>query len=215
MNRKVTADDSMPITLPDTSFSQVLNPEDTNRADTRAFLARDAEPFTLPGFVTPFGYTLWQNRAERQFRLVTQERDPETVYAVRLEETEDFTSPERACIQVMVWRTRQPQHEGAVHGLARRFFCHFLHRWSIIITDSAQTNAAKVMWEGMVAWALRDPEHYVYVWDGTGESGCLHPVRSWLAFCGHWAAFCWGAEPESHLRRRVVISTHPLNAAQK
>lgn len=82
----------------------------------------------------------------------------------------------------MVWRTRQPQHEGAVHGLAQRFFCHFLHRWSIIITDSAQTNAAKVMWEGMVAWALRDPEHYVYVWDGTGESGCLHPVRSWLAF---------------------------------
>ncbi|KGT90436.1 hypothetical protein NH00_11950, partial [Enterobacter cancerogenus] len=72
----------MPITLPDTSFSQVLNPEDTNRADTRAFLARDAEPFTLPGFVTPFGYTLWQNRAERQFRLVTQEREPETVYAV-------------------------------------------------------------------------------------------------------------------------------------
>ena len=41
----------------------------TPREATRAFLARDAEPFTLPGFVTPFGYTLWQNRAERQFRL--------------------------------------------------------------------------------------------------------------------------------------------------
>lgn len=97
---------------------------------------------------------------------------------MRQEETEDFTSPERACIQAMIWRTRQPQHEVAVHGLTRRFFCHFLHRWSIIITDSAQTNASKVMWEGMVAWALRDPEHYVYVWDGTGESGCLHsPVQ--------------------------------------
>lgn len=59
------------------------------------------------------------------------------------------------------------------------------------------------------------PEHNVYVWDGTGESGCLYPVRSWLAFCGHWAAFCWGAEPGSHLRRRVVISTHPLNAVQE
>ncbi len=102
----------MPITLPDTSFSQVLNPEDTNRADTRAFLSSDVEPFTLPGFVTPFGYVLWQNRAERQFRLITQGPEPETAYAVRLEETEDFTSPERACIQVMVWRTRQPQHEG-------------------------------------------------------------------------------------------------------
>lgn len=57
MNRKIPADDSMRITLPDASFSQLLNPEDTNRADTRAFLSRDVEPFTLPGFVTPFGYT--------------------------------------------------------------------------------------------------------------------------------------------------------------
>lgn len=73
MNRKITADDSMPITLPDASFSQVLNPKDINRADTRAFLARDVEHFTLPGFVTPFGYTLWQNRTERQYWLVTQE----------------------------------------------------------------------------------------------------------------------------------------------
>ncbi|NIF23980.1 hypothetical protein [Candidatus Pantoea multigeneris] len=139
----------------------MLNPEDNNRTDPRAFLDRDVEPFTLPGFVTPFGYVLWQNSAERQFRLVTQEPEPETVYAVQQEETEDFISPERASIQVMVRRTRQPQHEGAAHGLARRFFCHFLHRWSIIITDSAQTNAAKVMWEGMVAWAPRDPVHYV------------------------------------------------------
>jgi hypothetical protein len=57
-----------------------------------------------------------------------------------------------------------------------------LPRWSILITDSAQTNAAEVMWMRMVAWALRDPEHHVYVWDDTGESVCLHPVRSWLAF---------------------------------
>lgn len=38
----------MPITLPDNIFSQVPDPEDTNRADIRVFLAVDAKPFTLP-----------------------------------------------------------------------------------------------------------------------------------------------------------------------
>lgn len=38
----------MPITLPDNIFSQLLNPKDTIRADTRVFLAGDAKPLRCP-----------------------------------------------------------------------------------------------------------------------------------------------------------------------
>lgn len=207
---RTTSDNHMPITLPDTHFNQILSREVPNRDDTSAFLAGETRVFTLPGFIVPFGYALYVCPEDKQYRLVTEEPRPETVYAVRLEETEDFTSPLRACIQIMVWRTRQPQHEQAVHGLARRFFCYFLRTRSIIVTDSAQTNAAKVMWESMIAWALRDRDHYVYIWDGTRSDRPLIPVSDWHAFCEYWITFCWGSQPDSHLLRRVIISTLPL-----
>lgn len=208
--KKSTAEDDMPIIIPDTSFNQVLSPETTNRVNTRDFLARSSLHFALPGYTVPFGYRLVSCPDEKQYRMVTCEAEPETVYAVRLEETQQFTAPARACIQVMVWRTRQPEHEQAVHGIARRFFRHFLNTYSVIVTDSAQTNAARVMWEGMIAWALREPNHFVYVYNAAWQDRQLEHIRDWDDFYQHWAAFCWGAEPESHLNRRIVISTVSL-----
>jgi len=208
--KQITADKNMPITLPDTHFNQILSREAPNRTDTATFLSQNVRPFAFAGFIVPFGYALYICAQDKEYRLITQEKNPETVYAVRLEETKDFTSPVRACIQVMVWRTRQPQHDHAVQGLARKFFCHFLQTHSIIVTDSAQTNAAKVMWESMIAWALREPDHHVYVWDGTRSDAQLMAVKSWHDFCEHWQRFCWGSQPDSHLMRRVIISTIPL-----
>ncbi|WP_312081699.1 hypothetical protein [Pantoea septica] len=209
--KKSIADDEMPILIPDTSFNQVLCPETTNRINTQDFIARGRADFVLPDYRLPFGYRLVSCPDEKQYRMVTSEAVPETVYAVRLDETQDLTSPERACIQVMVWRTRQPEHEHAVHGIARRFFRYFLQTYSVIVTDSAQTNAARVMWEGMIAWALRDSGHYVYIYNAAWQDRKLEHVRGWDEFCEHWAGFCWGAEPESHLNRRVVISTVELD----
>lgn len=199
-------DNLMPILIPDTSFNQVLSPETTNKLNTLDFLTRELQAFTLPGFTLPFGYRLLFCPQEKQYRLLTIADDPETVYAVRIEEVEEFTHPQSACVQVMVWRTRQPEHEHAVQGIARRFFCHFLTTHAVIITDSAQTNAAKVMWEGMIAWALKTADHCVYVWDGTRSEDRLTRIDDWEQFCHRWSAFCWGNAPASHLQRRVIIS---------
>ena len=56
---RTTADNHMPITLPDTHFNQILSREAPNREDTSAFLADDPRAFTLPGFIVPFGYALY------------------------------------------------------------------------------------------------------------------------------------------------------------
>ncbi|WP_083615866.1 hypothetical protein [Pantoea sp. 1.19] len=205
------AKEIMPILIPDTSFNQILSPKVSNIDDTAQFIAAGTADYAVSGLTLPPGYRIVKAGGEAQYRVLTTTQPAETVYAVRLEFMRDLTWPETACVQVMVWRTRQPGHEPAVHGIARRFFCHFLETHAIIITDSAQTHAARVMWESLIAWALDTPGHHIYVHDSAQQPPLCQEITHWDDFYPRWANFCWGSDARSHLHRRIIISTHSLS----
>ncbi|WJV60996.1 hypothetical protein PCO87_13795 [Pectobacteriaceae bacterium C52] len=210
MNKSI-ANDRMPLNILDASFNKKLNMTDNNIEHTAEFVARGVAEFTLPGFVTPHGYRLLKSLHSDQYRMVTNDADPVTVYAVKLQFMNDIVPCRKTCTQIMVWRTVLPQHKVAVTSLPQKFFEFFLESYSIVVSDSEQTSDGRRFWEGMIAWAIQTDGYQVYVSDGTKEERPLTFMTSWDDFYGTWANFCWGDDKDYHLHRLLVISKEKLH----
>ncbi|AKP35053.1 hypothetical protein [Yersinia aleksiciae] len=208
---KFIANENMPFNIPEAGFNTKLNVTGNNIEHTTAFMSKGVVDFSLPGYTTPHGYRLVKSLREDHYRLVTDSIDPVTVYAVCLEFIGDIVPARRSCTQIMVWRTVQPQYNSAVTGLPKIFFQYFLENYSIVVSDSEQTNDGRRFWEGMIAWAIQEDGYHVYVSDGTQEDRPLTFMTSWDDFYGTWADFCWGDDKDCHSHRLLVISKDQLH----
>ncbi len=186
---KYIANEKMPLLIPAAGFDAKLSMTEKNIEHTEAFMASGVKEFSLPGFVTPHGYRLLVSVNGEHYRLVTDAAIPETVYAVKLAFLEHIVPTRKTCTQILVWRTVQPQHDSAVHGLPQEFFRHFLTQYSIVVSDSEQTNEGRRFWERMIAWAIQAEGHYVYVSNGSEEDRPLTFMTNWDDFYGTWADF--------------------------
>jgi len=206
-----TANEKMPYNIPDAGFNAKLNVTGNNIEHTTSFMQKGVEEFSLPGYSTPHGYRLVKSRSDDHYRLVTEGQDPVTVYAVRLEFMDNIVHARRSCTQIMVWRSVQPQYNSAVSGLPRMFFQYFLEKYSIVVSDSEQTQDGRRFWETMIAWAIQEDGYHVYVSDGSEEDRPLTFMTSWDDFYGTWADFCWGDDRDCHFHRLLVISKDQLH----
>ncbi|NHB91360.1 hypothetical protein [Photorhabdus cinerea] len=206
-----TVEEKMPALIPQADFNIKLNMTEKNVAHTQAFIERGVRDFSLPGFVTPYGYRLLASISGNQYRLVTDADMPETVYAVKLEFMEHVVPFKKTCTQILVWRTVLPQHDGAVRSLPQEFFRFFLENYSIIVSDSDRTSDGRRFWERMIAWAVNVDGYYVYVSDGTREERLLNLISSWDDFYITWADYCWGYDKDCHYHRLFVISKERLH----
>ncbi|WP_422387601.1 hypothetical protein [Erwinia aphidicola] len=202
----------MPLLIPSAEFDEKLSRTSTgkNTQHTQAFIDGGSHDFYLPDYAVPPGYRLLQSSREDQYRLIKAGAEPETVYAVKLLLLDTIVPSRRSCTQIMVWRSVLPQHEEAVHGLARRFFRYFLQRYSIVVSDSEHTGDGCRFWEGMIAWALAQPEYHVYLSDGRFDDRPLRAIPNWDDFYDHWAQYGWGEDRDYHPHRLFVISHEKL-----
>ncbi|MFP1739787.1 hypothetical protein [Lonsdalea quercina] len=208
---EVSASGKMPLEIDAAGFDNKLSMTDKNIEHTENFISKGVTEFNLSGFIVPHGYKLLRSRSQDQYRLVTDGSVPETVYAVKLSFLDNIIPARKTCTQIMVWRTIQPQHEHAVHGLPQKFFRYFLSVYSIVVSDSEQTKEGRRFWERMIAWAMKENGYQVYVSDGTKEERPITLMTSWDDFYGVWAQFCWGSDKDCHPHRLLVISSETLH----
>ncbi|MBS9424082.1 hypothetical protein [Photorhabdus caribbeanensis] len=197
--------------IPESDFDIKLNMTEKNVEHTQAFIEHGVQDFSLPGFVTPYGYRLLTSISGNQYRLVTDVDMPETVYAVKLEFMEHIVPSKKTCTQILVWCTVLPQHDEAVRGLPQEFFRFFLERYSIIVSDSEQTLDGRRFWERMIAWAISINGYHVYVSDGAKGERPLNLITSWDDFYVIWANYCWGHDKDYHYHCLFVISKELLH----
>jgi len=211
VNRKI------PEEISDADFSPKLNITEKNMIITADFISKGVEDFHLPGYEIQHGYRLVKAKSHDHFRLITTDLEPETAYAVRLVHS-NFIIPNRTnCTQVMIWRSLRPEHKGAVQGIAALFFNFFLNSYSIVVSDTEQTQQGRRFWEYRIIEALTNPELHVYVSDGTqgDKDGLrpLYPVFTDEAFFDTWSDFCWGTDKNAHSLRQFVISKEKIDSS--
>ena len=192
-----------PRLISDADFNRKLNAPDRNREHTQAFLAKGTKPFSLPGYVPPAGYRLVMSMDGKQCRLL---KDDITAYAVKIV-TGKFVVPGKThCTQVMVWRTFMPEHQHALHGLAKLIFSWLLETYEIVVSDNEQTGDGRRFWEYRITEAIADPDYEVLIWDGTKEDDELALIKSTDEFVSKWSPYAWGTDPDVHQHRLLVIS---------
>ncbi|MDE9494542.1 hypothetical protein KKJ09_13340 [Xenorhabdus bovienii] len=207
--KSVRKEQRMPLVIDDADFNRKLRMPSKNTEHTEAFLANAVKPYVLPEYVIPNGYRLVKSLKKDQFRMVTNDETPETVYLVELNFRNDIIIGKSTCTQIKVWRTVSAQHQHAVSGFPRVFFKHLLDEYSIVVTDEQQTSDGKRFWETMISWAL-EVGFSVYASDGTEMDRPLTAIGNLDEFYGTWDEFCWGYDKDVHTHRLVVISKSQL-----
>lgn len=196
-----------PLMIESAEFSQKLGLIARNIEHTEAFLARSTAAFALPGFVLPVGYRLLKSLYGEEYRIVTtDEGQPYTAYAVKLQFQNEITFPHGAATQVMVWRTPRTVHQPVISGFPQLFFQWLLNEYDIVVSDSEQTGDGQRFWLRMIDWAY-SMQYQISVADGTvGEAWQLTPVASYAELEARWITFAWGDDKNVHPHRRLVIS---------
>ncbi len=58
--------------------------------------------FTFSDFIAPYGYRFVKSLKQDQFRMITTDDNPETVYAVMIRFRKDIIVDKETCTQIMV-----------------------------------------------------------------------------------------------------------------
>lgn len=162
----------------------------------------------IAGLILPPGYRLVRvdsriDIPQIHFELaVLNDVTKEVIYYNRVVTHNDKELNCRPVSQVLVWRTRKPQHAVILAGLpGKLFFSYLIERYDVVISDVNQTN------EGMSFWLARmyeaiEYKFNVYAYDvmsgelkSIGEEDDVGKYHSWL----------WG-DPDSYMHRLAIIS---------
>jgi len=195
----------MPELIEDADFNVKLNEIGRNVDHTSKFLEKGVEDITLTGYTVPFGYRLVKAKTENQYRLITDNAHPVTAYAVKLNFYDHIVMNHKTCTQVMVWRTIRAEHRHAIRDLAILFFEHLIQQYTVVVSDSQQTELGRRFWESRIMESLSAEDRHVYVSDGTeGNRDGIIPlfeVTTDSEFYSVWREFCWGKEKDVHSHR--------------
>lgn len=126
----------------------------------------------------------------------------EVVYYNKVTVTNDKELHCRPVSQVLVWRTRKPQHNAALGGLATKIFFHYLIKsYDVVISDRNQTNEGMSFWQGRMYEALMYGL-YVYAYD---EMNAEIRQISNQDEVGNYQSWLWGNK-DHHPHRLAIIS---------
>ncbi|WP_409267831.1 hypothetical protein [Providencia rustigianii] len=200
---------SMPRQISGAEFNYKLRDPQNNQAHTESFIRDGVVNVDLPGYVIPKGYRLVKSLKKEQYRLLSTDGIPETVYLLELRFRTDIIFGETTCTQIKVWRTVSHLHQTNIGDLPRIFFIHLLDSHSIMVTDEEHTRDGQRFWEIMISWAFHQ-DYYIYASDGTIEDRPLTQIQNEAEFFSQWVNQLWGTDIDVYTHKLVVISKHPL-----
>ncbi|BBG59094.1 hypothetical protein PRJH_0757 [Providencia rustigianii] len=199
----------MPRQISGAEFNYKLRDPQNNQAHTESFIRDGVVNVDLPGYVIPKGYRLVKSLKKEQYRLLSTDGIPETVYLLELRFRPDIIFGETTCTQIKVWRTVSHLHQTNIGDLPRIFFIHLLDSHSIMVTDEEHTRDGQRFWEIMISWAFHQ-DYYIYASDGTIEDRPLTQIQNEAEFFSQWVNQLWGTDIDVYTHKLVVISKYPL-----
>ncbi len=200
---------SMPRQISGAEFNYKLRSTENNQSHTESFIRDGVVDIDLPGYVIPKGYRLVKSLKKEQYRLLSMEGIPETVYLLELRFRTDIVFGETTCTQIKVWRTISHLHRNNIGDLPRIFFIHLLDNHSIMVTDEEHTRDGQRFWEIMISWAFYQG-YYIYASDGTLEDRPLTQIHTEAKFFSQWINQLWGRDIDVYTHKLIIISKHSL-----
>lgn len=194
-------------------FSHLVEAE-RNRALYQAMTAGASIAHDVHGLILPPGYRLVRINSRldvhaEHFELaLLNDLTEEVVYYNRVITQRDRELNCRPVSQVLVWRTRKPQHNVVLAGLPGKiFFEYLIESYDVVVSDVNQTN------EGMSFWLARMYEAIefdlnVYAYDVM--SGELKTIGA-ESDVGKYQTWLWG-DADHYQHRLAIISKVQLPA---
>ncbi|MBD2798131.1 hypothetical protein ID856_16600 [Xenorhabdus sp. 18] len=126
----------------------------------------------------------------------------EVVYYNKVIVTNDVELNCRPVSQVLVWRTKKPQHNAALTGLASKIFFHYLIKsYDVVASDVNQTTEGMSFWQARMYEAL---QYGLYVY-GYDVMSCELKQISNEDDVGNYQSWLWG-NAEHYMNRLAIIS---------
>ncbi|MDX7991929.1 hypothetical protein FE394_06015 [Xenorhabdus sp. Reich] len=141
------------------------------------------------------------NRTHFELALLCDITD-EVVYYNKVIVTNDVELNCRPVSQVLIWRTRKPQHKSALTDLASKIFFHYLIKsYDVVASDINQTTEGMSFWQARMYEAL----HYgLYVYGYDVMSADMIQISN-ENDVGNYQSWLWGSS-EHYMNRLAIIS---------
>jgi len=198
-------------------YSQLIpffNEVENNERITQSFLSYAGEEFELPGFVVPKPYVLMKCVHSNEYRIVTRDREPRTVFFIRLLPVGERqvtlikkVIPRRKKLtHCMVWSSLVPDQSHAFQYVATKFFEYFINDFDLVLAPGTETLCAAHFWEGRLLWSLTHPHVKVYHIDNLTTTATPLRVKGWLEFMPLWTEFIWESEKDIDPLKLILIT---------
>ncbi|MBC8952510.1 hypothetical protein [Xenorhabdus sp. PB62.4] len=126
----------------------------------------------------------------------------EVVYYNKVMVTNDVELNCRPVSQVLIWRTKKPQHNAALTGLASKIFFHYLIKsYDVVVSDVNQTTEGMSFWQARMYEAL---QYRLYVYGYDVMSGEVRQISN-EDDVGYYQSWLWG-HAEHYMNRLAIIS---------
>jgi len=194
-------------------YSQItvqLNEESHNIHTTKTFMSYAGEECSLPGFFIPEPFRLVKSVYCNEYRVLSKEPDPKTLFYIRLFDAPQSISPlfnkhpslSKKLTQCLVWSSMIPNHRDAFHFLANKFFDYFLNEYNIAITIGPMTLCSAHFWEGRLLASFTRPDVSIYRSDGNS----VIKIPNWLEFQMEWSEFIFKSSEDINDPSVILIA---------
>ncbi|WP_311752053.1 hypothetical protein [Proteus columbae] len=194
----------------DINLDKLLRIDSSNTENTIYFLNEGVKDISINHFEIPIGYRLVKSLRKDQYRLVTTDKESETVYLVELRFRQDIVYGKTTCTQINVWRSCLFKHYDAKRDFPRSIFHHILNDYPIVITLEDQLGINKRFWDIMISWVF-SKNYFIYLSSRIKDVHSLTTINSLDELYEKWENYCWGKERDTHTHRLLVISQEKLS----
>lgn len=187
-----------------------LNEEDKNRQNSQNFLSYAGRDWSIPGFFIPKPYRLVKSVYCNEYRILSDDPEPQTLFYIRLFEPDDYVNEwfkksrfgKDKITQCLVWSSLVPHQRDAFQFLATKFFDFFLETYNIAICIGTMTLCSAHFWEGRILSSFSDKRINVYKCDGNE----IVNIPNWLEFQLIWSEFIYKSSENIHDPSVILIS---------
>jgi len=194
-----------------------LNDADENRKLTAGFLNYASTNFSLPSFPVPKPFRLVRSVYCNEFRLISEESEPVTLFYIRLFDCPLITSatfpnvkfPSKNPAQCMVWTSLVPGHEDAFKFLASHFFLYFLDQFNLVVPSVTLTLLAANFWESRLKWCFDSKDIRVIHADLKDNNINKVEPKTWKEFMPLWSEFLYNCDASDEPEQYFLIAKDP------
>ncbi|PPC63944.1 hypothetical protein C1Y41_04690 [Pantoea sp. ICBG 1758] len=196
--------------MQNSQITVLLNDNSLNRENSKMFMNYVGKVSSIPGFILPEPYRLVSSVICNEFRIISSDPDPETLFLIRLFDLpsdhilnlSNYSSLNKKLTQCLVWSSLVPGQPDAFQFLATKFFDYFLNQYNIGITPGPMTLASAHFWEGRLTSAFMNPKMNVIKSDGQE----IFVIPNWDAFQEDWSEMILKSSENIQDQTVIVIS---------